>query len=82
MTTFDTQQLIKDINDFWFGKVGSPDFGKFRAQRFRKDDAFDQEIKDRFAPALIAAGQGKLNAMADTAEGTLAILLMLAILFV
>lgn len=77
MTNFNTQPLIKNINDFWFGETSSPDFGKFRAQWFQKDDAFDQEIKDRFAPALIAAGKGKLNAMTDTAEGTLALLLML-----
>ena len=77
MTTFDTKKLTQDVNVFWFGDVGSPDFGKFRPRWYQKDEAFDQDIEDRFGQALIAAGEGQLNAMAETAEGALALLLVL-----
>lgn len=72
MTTFDIQKLSQEINDFWFGNTQ-----QFRPQWFQKDEAFDLEIMERFSDALVAAGRGELNAMTDTAEGTLALLLML-----
>ncbi|PHS75842.1 MAG: hypothetical protein COB59_11360 [Rhodospirillaceae bacterium] len=72
MTTYDLQKLTQEINDFWFGTAQH-----FKPQWFKKDDAFDQEIEDRFSEALTAAGNAELNAMADTPEGTLALLLML-----
>lgn len=47
------------------------------ASWFAKSDAFDAEITRRFEPAHHAAARGELNGWAETAEGTLALLLLL-----
>ncbi|MEI9804427.1 MAG: DUF924 family protein [Pseudolabrys sp.] len=44
---------------------------------FNKDDAFDQEIRDRFMAAHEAAAAGKLSAWEQNAEGALALLILL-----
>ncbi len=44
---------------------------------FKKDDAFDAEIKQRFLSTYEAAAAGRLAEWAATAEGTLALLLVL-----
>ena len=44
---------------------------------FRKDEAFDAEFRERFLPAHEAAGRGELAGWAATAEGALALLLLL-----
>jgi uncharacterized protein (DUF924 family) len=44
---------------------------------FKKDDAFDAKIRERFLPTYEAASDGDLNAWEATAEGALALLLLL-----
>lgn len=44
---------------------------------FRKDDAFDAQFRERFLAAHEAAAAGTLDAWADTADGTLALLVLL-----
>ena len=44
---------------------------------FEKDERFDAEIRDRFGPAVAAARRGDLDRWAETAEGALALLLLL-----
>jgi len=44
---------------------------------FAKDEAFDAEIRARFLPAHEAAARCELGAWEDTAEGALALLLLL-----
>jgi uncharacterized protein (DUF924 family) len=44
---------------------------------FRRDDAFDAEFRRRFLPAHEAAAAGRLDDWADTAEGALALLILL-----
>ncbi len=44
---------------------------------YSKNDAFDQEIRDRFMPTWEAARDGKLNAWQDTDEGALALAIVL-----
>jgi uncharacterized protein (DUF924 family) len=44
---------------------------------FKKDDSFDQEIRDRFMAAHEAAASGKLASWEQNAEGTLALLILL-----
>jgi uncharacterized protein (DUF924 family) len=44
---------------------------------FKKDDAFDQEIRERFMAAHEAASSGKLSSWEQNAEGTLALLILL-----
>lgn len=62
------------ILDFWF--QGDP--ALWRADPwFKKSDAFDTEIRTRFATALQAAQDGTLDAWTATPDGTLALLLLL-----
>ena len=44
---------------------------------FRKDEAFDAEIRDRFEALHHAAARGELGGWGETAEGALALLLLL-----
>ena len=43
------------VLDFWFGTEGSPEHGQLRAEWFRKDDAFDAQIAQRFGALVEAA---------------------------
>jgi uncharacterized protein (DUF924 family) len=45
------------ILDFWFGDTAAP-----RPEWFRKDDAFDAQIRERFGAAIEAALDGTLDA--------------------
>lgn len=62
-----------DVLAFWF----KDDATLFRAEWFRKDDAFDAAIRERFALAVEAAQDGALDAWAATAQGALALVLVL-----
>lgn len=44
---------------------------------YTKDDAFDQELRDRFMAVWEAAHNGKLSAWQDTDDGALALLIVL-----
>ena len=59
----------RDVVAFWVD--AGPD------KWFSKDARFDAEIRARFGEAVAAARQGELDAWADTAEGSLALLLLL-----
>ena len=59
-----------DIIDFWNDKVGE-------ARWFNSDAALDAEVAARFGEAYRAARDGKLTAWTETAEGSLALLLLL-----
>ena len=52
------QVLQKQILDFWFGPAGSADYGRMRKEWFRKDPAFDAEIRKRFGAAVETALTG------------------------
>jgi uncharacterized protein (DUF924 family) len=58
-----------DIVSFWHD--AGPD------RWFAKDEAFDTEIRERFLMAHEAAAAGRLSAWESTAEGTLALLILL-----
>jgi uncharacterized protein (DUF924 family) len=66
-----------DILDFWFGRPGEPGFGQPRSEWFRKDAAFDDQIRNRFLPGVEAALAGELTAWADERQGLLALLILL-----
>ncbi len=54
-----TQAMQQAILDFWFGPPTSAGYGSTRASWFRKDSAFDTEIRDRFGAVLgTALGDG------------------------
>jgi uncharacterized protein (DUF924 family) len=58
-----------DVVDFW-REAGE-------AAWFRKDDAFDAELRGRFLGAHEAAARGELDGWAETPEGALALLILL-----
>jgi uncharacterized protein (DUF924 family) len=46
------------VLDFWFGQPGSAEYGRSRSDWFRKNQAFDAEIRSRFAAAVETALTG------------------------
>ena len=59
----------RDVLDFWFAA------GK--EKWFAKDDAFDADITARFKEAYLAAREGGYDDWAETAEGALALIILL-----
>jgi uncharacterized protein (DUF924 family) len=70
----DTAQAVLD---FWFGAPGSPTRGAARAEWFRKDEKFDDEIRRRVGDAVAIALAGGFGEWCTTAEGSLARILLL-----
>ncbi len=64
---------MREVLEFWFSE--GPD--SFRKAWFVKDDAFDDAIRRRFGALLEPAREGALDGWAATAEGALALLLVL-----
>ena len=56
-----TQAMQHAILDFWFGPTESAAYGTTRDAWFRKDAAFDAEIRRRFGPLLETALGGGLG---------------------
>lgn len=67
----------RDILDFWFGKPDSPSYGEKRQIWFEKNEDFDEEIRERFLPAVEDALTGGLSTWAGEPEGCLALILLL-----
>jgi uncharacterized protein (DUF924 family) len=65
------------VLDFWFGAEGSPEHGQLRAEWFRKDDAFDAQIAQRFGAPIEAALAGGLTDWDTTPGGALARIVLL-----
>src|SRR5688572_28983670 len=59
-----------DVLDFWF-KDSKPE------QWFRKDPAFDRQIRDRFSDLHARASVGELDPWRETLDGRLAEILVL-----
>lgn len=62
---------------FWFGKEGDPDWGQPRHDWFNKSDAFDQACRDGFLDLHEQAARGDLDDWMASAEGSLALLILL-----
>jgi uncharacterized protein (DUF924 family) len=68
----------QDVLDFWFLAPGSEGHGQPRAEWFRKDEAFDAALRQRFATTIAQASAGGLREWdAEGAQGTLARILVL-----
>jgi len=67
----------KDVLDFWFLAPDNPAHGQSRAEWFRKDDAFDAQIRERFGALIDTAINGGLRDWAATPRGALAQILLL-----
>lgn len=64
---------FREVLDFWFG----PQAGKSRAQWFRKDAAFDREIRARFGALHEVAARRELEGWRASAEPMLALVVVL-----
>ncbi len=64
---------------FWFDEAASDSAadGGYLMQWFVADDAFDAAIRDGFEGDVAAAERGELNELASTAEGCLALIILL-----
>jgi len=51
----------QEVLDFWFLPASDPGHGKQRAEWFRKDDAFDAVIRERFGAEITHAIAGGLR---------------------
>lgn len=60
----------RDVLDFWFDPAHA-------AHWFAADAQFDQQIRQRFGAAAVAAVQGQFDDWADVAESWLALLILL-----
>lgn len=61
---------IEAVLDFWFTECSEEDW-------FKKSDAFDATLHERFAATQAAAAEGRLDAWAVTPDGRLALILLL-----
>lgn len=68
---------IGDVLKFWFGTPDDPSWGEAREAWWRKDPDFDEEIRGRFLPTYEVAARGDLDSWSGTAEGSLALLILL-----
>jgi uncharacterized protein (DUF924 family) len=50
--------MQEEILEFWFGRPGTPEHGNSRSVWFRKNPAFDAEIRARFGVAIETALAG------------------------
>ena len=69
--------LSQSVLDFWFGEEGSTTFGTSRMEWFKKDPAFDNEIRDRFAADVALALDGGHGNMMENQKDCLALIILL-----
>jgi uncharacterized protein (DUF924 family) len=68
----------QDVLDFWFLPPAAPGYGKPRPEWFRKDPAFDAQIRERFGALIAQAVAGGLREWdLEGPQGTLARILVL-----
>lgn len=66
-----------EVLAFWFGEPGSPGHGKPREAWFRKDPAFDEEIRRRFLALHASAALGERDRWRDDPGSILALIVVL-----
>jgi len=71
------QSRAGEVLDFWFGREGDPEYGRFRDEWFRKDPEFDARVTQQFFDLYEEAAAGELDAWRDDAEGCLALVIVL-----
>ena len=77
MPTSDLSDRAIAVLDFWFGVPGTAEHGTNREEWFKKNSAFDSEIRQHFIQDYEAAAAGEYADWADTALGGLALLILL-----
>lgn len=68
---------ISDVLDFWFAPPGDAQHNRTRGAWFKKDDAFDAQIRERFGQLIESGLTGALDAWDETVEGALAKIIVL-----
>ncbi|AHY46291.1 hypothetical protein RradSPS_1008 [Rubrobacter radiotolerans] len=68
---------VTEVLDFWFGERDAEGYGEFREEWFKKDDAFDREVRRRFADLHAEAASGELDEWSREPESCLALILVL-----
>jgi uncharacterized protein (DUF924 family) len=68
---------LQAVLDFWFLPAGHPDHGAPREAWFKKDSAFDDEIRSRFGDDLETAVQGGYDHLTVTPPFALAAVVIL-----
>lgn len=68
---------VRDVLAFWFGEPGTAGFGKARPAWFRKDPAFDAEIRRRFLALHARAALGECDGWRDDPDSLLALIVVL-----
>ncbi|HTE13512.1 MAG TPA: DUF924 family protein [Burkholderiales bacterium] len=66
-----------DVLDFWFGAPGSVQYGRPRAEWFRKSDTFDALIRSRFLRVYEQAAAGNMASWRDSPLTQLALIIVL-----
>ena len=66
-----------EVLDFWFGREDEPGYGEFRDAWFRKDEGFDEEVRERFGTLYERAASGELDGWRDDARSCLALVICL-----
>ncbi len=61
-----------DVLNFWFGSPGGPEFGRPRAEWWKKDAAFDAQVRARFGRLVERALAGELDDWRGRPKGALA----------
>ena len=71
--------VVERVLSFWFQEefLDLAADGDYRAAWFKKNNAFDQAIKNQFETDVVAAAAGKYNELEKTVEGVLALTLLL-----
>ena len=72
--------VSRSILDFWFGAPDDPGHALTRAQWFRKDDAFDAQILQRFGPLIDSALVGGIDDWAAAPQAALPMLAQVIVL--
>jgi uncharacterized protein (DUF924 family) len=71
------EAAIQSVLDFWFAPQGNAEHGTFRRAWFEKQPEFDGTCRTHFAGLLQDAATGKLDRWTETAEGALALVVLL-----
>ncbi|NJK68591.1 MAG: DUF924 domain-containing protein [Microcoleus sp. CSU_2_2] len=72
-----TRLLMNKVLDFWFGRSNSPEFGKVHNKWFKKDLAFDEEVRSSFFSQYELAASGQLDSLQESPENCLALIILL-----
>lgn len=72
-----SQAMVDDVLAFWFGAPDDAGYGQARPAWFRKDDAFDAQIRARFLAEVDAAIAGQRGDWAASPQGALALFILL-----